>query len=145
MQKTTRFKKVLSLLLCFVLIAAMALMTTGCKDNALSLSVDDAIDKTAIGEGNTQFTFNVIDQDGNQTAFLVHTDEKTVGDALMKINLIQGEDGPYGLYVKTVNGITLDFDKDGKYWAFYENGAYANGGVDTTAVQDGAVYAFKAE
>ena len=51
----------------------------------------------------------------------------------------------YGLYVKTVNGITLDYDTDGMYWAFYINGEYVQTGVDATGVEDGAVYAFRAE
>ncbi|MCQ2386744.1 MAG: DUF4430 domain-containing protein [Clostridia bacterium] len=50
-----------------------------------------------------------------------------------------------GLYIKTVNGITLDFDKDGKYWAFYENGNYAAKSADQTPVKNGGTYAFKAE
>ena len=48
-------------------------------------------------------------------------------------------------YVKTVNGITADYDTDGTYWAFYVNGEYAMTGVDSTPVEDGAVYTFKVE
>ena len=59
--------------------------------------------------------------------------------------LIVGEDGPYGLYIKTVNGITLDYDKDGKYWAFYENGKYAAKGASETEIVSGTTYSFKAE
>ena len=47
--------------------------------------------------------------------------------------------------MKTVNGVTADYDKDGTYWAFYINGEYAMSGVDTTAVEEGATYAFKVE
>ena len=47
--------------------------------------------------------------------------------------------------MKTVNGITLDYDKDGKYWAFYVDGEYATSGVDSTPITDGASYALKAE
>ena len=83
--------------------------------------------------------------DGNETVFIVNTDEETVGAALVKLDIIAGEDSQYGLYVKTVNGITLDFDTDGMYWAFYENGAYASAGVDSTNLTDGASYSFKAE
>ena len=41
------------------------------------------------------------------------------------MGLIAGEDSDYGLYVKTVNGVTVDYDTDGKYWAFYVDGEYA--------------------
>ena len=61
----------------------------------------------------------------------------------MAEGIIEGEDGPYGLYVKTVNGITLDYDKDGLYWAFYENDEYALTGVDLTKITEGQTYAFR--
>ena len=54
--------------------------------------------------------------------------------------LIEGEEGPFGLYVKKVNGVEADFDKDGTYWAFYINGEYAMSGVDTTKITEGEQY-----
>ncbi len=148
--KTTSFTRKLSLILCIVLIAAMALLCTGCNDKTpadLSTSVSDevATGKTVLGEGAVKFTFTVTDVEGKETVFEINTDKKTVGDALLEHGLIAGEEGAYGLYVKTVNGITVDYDKDGKYWAFYVNGEYASSGVDTTDVVAGTAYAFKAE
>lgn len=95
------------------------------------------------GEGSTVFSFQVVDGDGNETNFEIHTDKTTVGEALLELDLIAGEEGPYGLYVKTVNGITADYDVDGTYWAFYVNGEYGMTGVDQTAIEAGATYAFK--
>ena len=100
---------------------------------------------SVIGEGNTQFEFTVTFVDGTSRQYTVKTNETTVGDALSKVGLIAGEESTYGLYVKTVDGVTLDYNTDGKYWAFYINGAYANSGVDTTEIKSGEVYAFKAE
>lgn len=74
-----------------------------------------------------------------------HCDAATVGEALIEEGLIKGHDTEYGLYVDEVNGIALDQDKDGKYWAFYINGEHAQTGVDTTDVEAGAVYTFKPE
>lgn len=140
-------KRLLSFILCIVLIAATVLTCTGCHDNpqtTVSVS-DNDVQKTVVGEGKTTFSFSVTDPNGKVTAFEVHTDEKTVGAALLKLQLIDGEDGQYGLYVKTVNGNTLDYNKDGKYWAFYEDGEYAALGVDQTDIKAGVHYAFKAE
>ena len=132
MQKTQQ-QRLLSLLLCIVLIAAMALTCTGCND-------------TSSEEGKeVTFTFTLVDTEGEEKSFEITTTEKTVGAALLKEGLISGEEGQYGLYVKTVNGITLDFDKGGKYWAFYVNGEYAMTGVDKTDIVAGETYAFKAE
>lgn len=149
--KKTKFLKLLSIALCIVLIAAMALMT-GCNDNqtpdTASSAVSDTVSKaeaTNIGEGDTKFQFTVVDKDGNEALFLVSTDKATVGEALLDAGLIAGEDSEYGLYVKTVNGITLDYDADGMYWAFYVNGEYAMSGVDTTEIKSGETYTFKAE
>ena len=104
-----------------------------------------AAETTVLGEGETAFTFTVVDGDGNETAYEIHTDKATVGEALLELGLIDGEDGDYGLYVKTVNGVTVDYDTDGKYWAFYVDGEYAQTGVDSTEVTPGANYAFKVE
>lgn len=145
-------KKSLSLILCSVLIVAMALFTTGCGDNAetttTSLQNTEATpsnDVTVLGEGDTSFSFSVVDKEGTETLFEIHTDKKVVGEALQELDLIAGEDGQYGLYVKTVNGITADYDKDGVYWAFYVNGEYAQSGVDTTEIKEGESYSFKVE
>ena len=100
---------------------------------------------TEVGTGETSFPFTVCDKDGNTTEFIVHTDKKIVGDALLDCGLIEGEEGPYGLYVKTVNGITADYDKDGVYWAFYVNGDYGMSGVDLTEIDPDAEYMLKVE
>ena len=146
MQKTQR-KKLLSLNLCMVLIAAMALFVTGCSDKtdkaALTTTVYES--GSVIGEGNTSFTFTVADIDGNESVFEVKTDKTTVGEALLDTGIIAGDDGEFGLYVKEVNGITADFDADGTYWAFFINGEYAMTGVDETDVEAGASYALMVE
>lgn len=72
--------------------------------------------------------------------FTVKTDKETVGEALLEHELIAGEEGPYGLYVKKVNGIVADFDVDQSYWAFTINGEMAMTGVDGTKIEEGAVY-----
>lgn len=135
------WKQRLLCILCVVLIAVTALLT-GCQapPTAPSETPESA---TVLGEGKTVFYFIAVDLDGKETSFEVHTDETMVGAALMQVGLIQGEDSTYGLYVKTVNGLTLDYDTDGKYWAFFENGEYADSGVDTTEIKEGVTYAFK--
>ena len=130
----TMWKKALSFFLCMVLIAAMALITTGCSDKK---EQPQGAEKT--------FKFTVVDPKGNETAFEITTRKSTVGEALMDEGLIDGEAGQYGLYVKTVNGLTLDYDKDKMYWAFYVDGQYGLTGVDMTQIDENSVYCFKAE
>lgn len=139
--KKTRLFKSLSLSVCIVLIAVIALFTTGCNDSKTT-SVPS---ETQVSSQTVEFTFKVTDASGKEADFTISTDKKTVGEALLEEDLIAGDESEYGLYVKTVNGVTLDYDKDGMYWAFYVNGEYAQTGVDSTDVTAGAEYAFKAE
>ena len=138
-------KKITSLLLCMMLIVAMAL-TAGCgerKEDAPSGT--QLFEGGVMGEGENIFDFTVVDKQGKETVFEIHTNKTTVGDALLELGLIEGEEGAYGLYVKTVNGITADYDADQTYWAFYINGEYGMTGVDVTNIEAGAAYSFKVE
>lgn len=94
---------------------------------------------TELGEGATTVKVEVKAEDKTVT-FTVKTDKKTVGEALLDSELIAGENGDYGLYVTTVNGITADYDADQSYWAFYIDGEYAMTGVDSTDITEGATY-----
>ncbi len=151
--KMTALKKALSLLVCIVLIAAIALSTAGCGDNKKpsgntenpSSSQTSETGKTVKGEGATVFDFTVVDKEGKEIAFEIHTDKETVGEALLELGLIAGEESTYGLYVKTVNGQTLDYNTDKMFWAFYENGKFAASGVDTTKIVTGTKYEFRAD
>ena len=164
----TKFLKILSALLSVMLIAVIAFSLTSCSTDkepqteapSAGTSADRATQADTpdfdtsdndlqvaevLGTGKTAFDFKVIDPKGNTKNFEIRTDKGTVGEALLEVGLIEGEDGPYGLYVKTVNGVTVDYDKDGKYWAFYENGQYASKGVDQTPINPDSTYEFRAE
>lgn len=148
-------KKVSSFILCMVLIVAMALSTVGCNgskdsgaasgDAGAQAGAEVQREGGELGEGSKEFALTVTDKDGNETQFEIHTDKETVGEALQELNLIEGEEGEYGLFVKIVNGITADYDTDGVYWAFYVNGEYATSGVDVTQITEGDSYALKVE
>ena len=158
---TNSMKKWLSFILCVALIAAIALTAMGCTDqnpetpetnegttvttseSGTTAETPDPNAPTIKGEGATVFYFNVVDKDGKETKFEIHTDKTVVGDALLELGLIEGEEGPYGLYVKKVNGITAEYEDDGTYWAFYVGDDYGMTGVDMTDIQPGATYAFK--
>lgn len=148
--KMKRMKKALSIILCMVLIVAMALLTTACNGNAKENAAQEGgvavfQEGDVLGEGSTKFNFTVVDKQGNEVSCEIHTDEKTVGAALLKLGVIEGEEGQYGLYVKKVNGIIADYDVDSTYWAFYIDEEYAMTGVDVTEISEESSYAFKVE
>lgn len=131
MNKKSRFAS----LILVVLIAAMV----------LSLAACGAKDEGSANAETKSFTFEVVYADGSSESFELESSAATVGEALLAEGLIAGEDSEYGLYVKTVNGVTVEYETDGKYWAFYVDGEYGMSGVDTTELVDGASYAFKVE
>lgn len=90
--------------------------------------------------GAKTFTVTVVHRDETAKTFTYHTDQEYLGKALLDEGLIQGEDGPYGLYVTTVDGETADYDTDGGYWALYQEKEYAMQGIDQTPVADGDVF-----
>ena len=106
---------------------------TGLWENAVYLK------DTSFGDGAKTVVVEVKAEEQIVT-FTIKTDKDTVGAALLEHDLIQGENSEYGLYVKTVNGITADFDVDQSYWAFYINGEYATAGVDSTEITEGVTY-----
>ena len=152
--------KMMQLILCTVLIAAMALVAAGCgsktsdpteESETTAATTSEATvpesETTAAAEETAQvqsvsFIFVVTDLDGNETTFDITTEKATVGEALLDEGLIAGEDSDFGLYVTSVNGIAADWDNDQTYWAFYIDGEYAMTGVDSTEVTEGATYSF---
>lgn len=103
------------------------------------------VEAVEIGEGENNFIFTAVFEDGTRKVYNVSTGKKTVGEALLELELIAGDEGDYGLYVKTVDGVTADYDTDGSYWAFYIDGAYAQTGVDATEISNGTSYEMRIE
>ena len=102
---------------------------------------DDAVytEDKEFGEGEKVLTVEVTAEE-KTVVFTVKTDESTVGAALLANDLIAGEQGDYGLYVKSVNGIIADYSVDQSYWAFYIGDEYASTGVDSTDIIQGTTY-----
>ena len=69
------------------------------------------LEDTSFGEGAKTVKVKVIVGEQSVT-FTIKTDAETLGDALLAHNLIAGDQGDFGLYVKVVNGITADYDVD---------------------------------
>ena len=135
MKKT--FKSTISFILAIVLVlsfvACNKVDATGLWENATYLN------DTEFGNGNKTITVEVKVED-QSVVFTIHTDKDTVGAALIEHDLIAGDEGAYGLYIKVVNGITADHDIDQSYWAFYIDGEMAMTGVDVTDITEGTAY-----
>ena len=93
---------------------------------------------TALGEGELTFTFKVKAAD-RTVSFTVSTDCTVLGDALMELELVVGNEGPYGLYVTHVNGMEAR-EGDKAYWCLYEGDVMAMTGIDGVTLTEGGVY-----
>ena len=137
MNKNKKHFRFLSLLLVTVLLAAMVLTMVSCNN--------DASDASNAEEKKVSFSFEVVFADGKTETYDIESTKKTVGEALLEKGMISGEDGQFGLYVKTVCGETHDYDTDATYWSFYVNDEISMTGVDVTDIVEGTKYSFKAE
>ncbi len=147
-------KKIISvLLLIFVVFAFCScdkitdsqLFSDKQTQDTVQSNTPESPERQTVGNGATSFALEVYDKNNNVNLVTVKTNQKTVGEALIELGVIEGEQGPYGLYVKSVNGVYADYDTDGAYWAFYINGEYAETGVDMTEIDETAVYSFRYE
>ena len=136
-------KKLLAILLAVVLV--LSLCACGKQTPPGEAGAPVVNDGDVIGEGENSFTLEIADKDGNKITATINCDDTIVGDALQAYGIIAGEEAEYGLYIKSVNGITADYDEDGTYWSFYVNGDYATTGVDMTKIENGATYTLAVE
>ncbi len=133
-----QMKSVVAVLLClvcmvFVVACAEQVDATGVWEEATYRS------NREFGEGSKTVEV-VIKVEDQSVTFTVHTDKETLGDALLEYGIIEGEDGPYGLYVKKVNGMLADYDVNQRYWSFSKSGVDLLTGVDMEAISGGEHY-----
>ena len=90
-------------------------------------------------QGSKSITVTVIDDKGNNTTYENKTDAEFLREALEEIEglTIEGDESEYGLFVKTINGVTADYDANGAFWSFSVNGELCNNGIETQPVYDG--------
>lgn len=134
-------KKIISLVLCFVLVLSLA----ACGGTTETTEFTPVSDGDVVGEGSTSFPLTIVDGEGNSITVTVNTDAETVGEALMETGLAEGEQGDYGLYIHVVNGITAIYEENATYWAFYINDNYATTGAELTPIAAGEHYTLKVE
>ena len=130
------FSKVLSLSVIFVLIAAMALCMVSCGGKKDSKDDYVASEEATVKEELT-ITVTVIDNEGKSEEFIINTKSDNLGDALVMSGLVEGEDGQFGLFIKSVNGLRADYDLDGAYWSVSKGGEMLMTGASETPIADG--------
>ena len=128
----TKLKRIISLLLVLTLTAAACMSFVGCE-------------KPKGNNDEKTITVTVIDDKGEKTVFTITTNSPNLRGALEQEKLVEGDESEYGLYVKVVNGLRADYDKDGAWWGFYKDGVMLPSGIDDTVISDGDKYEIKYE
>lgn len=132
-----QFSRATSLLLiCILLLSFVGCGKTDVEDTDGINTVATTAAWTRVGEGKYAFPFIVTFADGTEQNYIVSTDKETVGDALADAELIAGEQSEFGLFVKTVCGVTADYEKDAAYWSLYVSGELSAVGVDSVQCKD---------
>ena len=93
--------------------------------------------RPATSEGAKTVSVEVVHKDESSKSFTYHTDAAYLGEVLEAEGLVKGDMGDYGLYITEVDGEAAVYETDGAYWAFYQDGEYANQSVDQTPINDG--------
>lgn len=135
-------KKFIKFTVVLTMIAAMCLSFCACGSTDLEKNIwENATytENTELGNGAKTVMLEVKAEDKAVT-FTIKTDKEKLGEALVEHDLISGEQGAYGLYVKVVNGIIADYDVDKSYWAITKNGESVMSGVDGVEISDGEHY-----
>lgn len=136
-------------LLSLLLVLVMLFSVTACNSNSNDTSNTDtntnSISTESPAESDTEkeeisITVEVVDSEGKSTEFKLDTACDNLGAALLEAELVEGEQGAYGLFITTVNGMTADYDADGAYWALSRDGEYLMTGADSTPIADGEHY-----
>ena len=130
-------KKTLSLILALCMLIALAACG---KTDASSLWDGAAYTQDAlVGSGNKSVQLEVKAGDKSVT-ITIKTDREMLSDALLDNKLVDADAGSAGLFINSVIGMSADYDKDGAYWGFFQNGEYALNGVESTPISDGDHY-----
>ena len=90
-------------------------------------------------QGGKQITVKVVLEDESVQEYPIATDAEYLGQALKKQNLIEGEEGAFGLYITAVAGVTADDSKQ-QWWCITKNGESVTTGVDQTPIENGETY-----
>ena len=62
-------------------------------------------------EGGKEITVTVVHKDGSEKVYTCHTDEEYLGPVLLTEKIVQGDMGPYGLFITAADGEVADYNE----------------------------------
>ena len=127
-QKTNNKKTLLYVGIAIVLVALIAVF---------AIVYGNSIKPAAAG--SKTITVQIITGESETVTKTIQTDAEFLRGALEQENLVQGDESEFGLFVKTVNGVTVD-EAQQQWWCFTKGGETVNTGVDDTPIADGDTF-----
>lgn len=113
-----------------VLVAVLALVAAVAVLTGVYLAL-----RPATQQGGKAVAVTVVAGEHTATHQL-QTDAEYLGQALLDAGLVEGEDGPYGLYITAADGVRAD-DAKQQWWCLTKGSAPVSTGVDATPIADG--------
>lgn len=104
---------------------------------AAGILYSSAKPKTELGEKEVAVV--VVHGDDTKTDYTFHTDAEYLREVLEENDLIEGEDGPYGIFITVVDGEAADSTKQ-QWWCITKEGERVNTSADEAPVTDGCQY-----
>lgn len=90
-------------------------------------------------DGTKTVAVEVFHKDGATNSFSFETERVNLRELLTDAGLAEGEEGPYGLFITTVDGETAD-EANQEWWCITKEGEKLNTAADTTLLSDGDHY-----
>ena len=119
------------LILALVALVAVAALMVG-------ISVAAKPEGTA---GGKTVQIEIVYADGTVRTEKYSTDAQFLSELLLEKELVTGyESREYGFTIESVDGITLDWNKDHAYWALYVGEEYATTSAAGIVLEDGGIY-----
>ena len=97
------------------------------------------VNRPATTAGSKAITVQVVHKDGSSKDFSLHTDEEYLGRALVENDVVEDNQGAYGLYILTADGETAD-ESAQEWWQITKGGEEVMTGADATPIADGEHY-----
>lgn len=89
--------------------------------------------------GEKNLTVQVVYADSSTKDFPIQTNAEMLGEALTESGLAEGDIGDFGLFITTVDGVTVDSSKN-EFWSISKDGEILMTGADSTPIADGEHY-----
>jgi len=90
-------------------------------------------------EGEKEVTVVIVHGDGSEKEFTYQTDAEYLSEILLENELVEGEEGEYGLYITGADGETADEAKQ-QWWCITRGGEQVNTSASEAPVIDGDQY-----